>query len=195
MQRSRTIKTLAALLAALVIGTFVLLVLETRPATVGSILPLVSREGYTDPVAAIVKDVAVPLLRDRWTNIVIHDSICDMTGSAETDCHFVILAGDADGVLVATHRWRQQGRGAHITVPGHDFNATSIGICIAGDLAAGPPSAAQLQTLRTLTRILQRKFDLPAHRVYTHGDLTASHCPGDDFPTTAFRSHLLTFRR
>jgi hypothetical protein len=192
------IRTLVALLAALTVGTFVLLALETRPAHSGSALPLSKRVDHNDAVLSEVTSTTVPLLHDRWLNIVIHDSICDMTGDPTADCHFIIYgpdSADLEGLVRATGRWRKQARGAHIAVPGHDFNAVSIGICLEGDLADTPPSAKQLQALSTLTRALQRKLEIGTERVYVHSDLAGTQCPGRDFDVDAFRATLLQIAR
>lgn len=163
MDRSRMIRTLIALLAALTVGTFVLLALETRPARPVRALPLSKGRPPNDAVLAEVMSTSVPVLQGRWLNIVIHDSICDMSGDPNADCHFVIYGpGSAglDGEVRATRRWNQQARGAHIAAPGHDFNAVSIGICLEGDLADHAPSARQIETLSALTRALQRKASI-----------------------------------
>jgi len=194
MDRSRMIRTLVALLAALTVGTFVLLALETRPAHPGPALPLAKHLQGNEAVLSEVTNTNVPLLHDRWLNIVIHDSICEMNGDPTADCHFVIYgpdSADLAGRVRATGRWRQQARGAHIAVPGRDFNAVSIGICLEGDLADKAPSAEQLEALSALTRALQRKLGIGSERVYLHGDLASAHCPGSAFDVGAFRATLI----
>ncbi len=198
MDRSRTIKTLAALLAALTVGTFVLLALETRPAQPGRLVPLTVLRPHNDAVLTEVASAAVPVAPERWDNIVIHDSICDMAMNPTADCHFVIYgpaSGDLDGTVRATPRWRRQLRGNHIAVPGHDYDAVSIGICLEGDLVAEPPSAKQIETLTALTRALQRRLSIASERIYLHSDLSAVQCPGPRFPLGAFRDDLLGDQR
>ena len=194
MDRSRTIKTLAALLAALTVGTFVLLALETRPAQPGRLVPLAVFRPHDDAILSEVVSTTVTIPRDRWRNIVLHDSICTMDMEPTEDCHFVIYgpaSGDLDGTVRATPRWHQQLRGNHVAVPGHDYDAVSIGICLEGDLVADPPSPRQMAALTNLTRTLQRRLSIAPARVYLHSDLSAVHCPGRRFPLRAFRNDLL----
>ncbi|MFW6154318.1 MAG: N-acetylmuramoyl-L-alanine amidase [Planctomycetota bacterium] len=194
MDRSRTIKTLAALLAALTVGTFVLLALETRPAQPGRLIPLTVLRHHNDAILSEVASAAVPIAPDRWRNVVIHDSICDMEMDPTADCHFVIYgpaSGELDGTVRATPRWHQQKRGNHVAVPGHDYDAVSVGICLEGDLMADPPSTEQIEALTALTRALQRRLSIAPERVYLHSDLSAVPCPGRRFPLRAFRDNLL----
>lgn len=194
------IKSLVALLAALTVGTFLLLALETRPARPNRAIALSMGKQATSNSAVFteVMSATIPPLQGRWLNIIIHDSICDMNGDPTADCHFIIYGPDSDGLdgqLRATGRWRKQARGAHIAVPGHDFNAVSIGICLEGDLADHRPSPRQLESLADLTRALQRKLGIRSERIYLHTDLAATQCPGNAFPVGQFRSVLLTATR
>ncbi|NLF32467.1 MAG: N-acetylmuramoyl-L-alanine amidase [Planctomycetes bacterium] len=194
MDRSRTIKTLAALLAALTVGTFVLLALETRPAQPGSLPPLTALLPRDGAILSEIASTAVAVPRDRWRNIVIHDSVCSMDMNPTADCHFVIYgpaSGALDGTVRATPRWHQQARGNHVSVPGHDYDAVSIGICLEGDLVAATPSPRQIEALANLTQALQRRLSIAPERIYLHSDLSGTHCPGRRFPLEAFRSGLL----
>ena len=72
-----------------------------------------------------------------------------------------------------------------------DELAQDESICLAGDKSLAPASPAQLTSLNTLVRGLQRRFAIGAEYVYLHADLTGSHCPGDMFNASEFRSILL----
>lgn len=74
--------------------------------------------------------------------MIVHDHGRD--GSAVTaGCHFLIGRGErfADGEIHATGLWRRQQEGRHIRVPGHGFNADSIGVCLLADCRQAPQRA------------------------------------------------------
>ena len=196
MPRSRTIITLCSLLAAMTAGTFILMALETSPAGPAAGLSLIARRPSPTGLAATdverIWQTNLPIRPNRWRCIVLHDSVCDLSGDGPAGCHFVIHGG---GAIEMTPRWRQQADGNHIHVPGADLNAESIGICLMGNLAVQPPTSVQTATLTGLVHVLQQRFDIPADRVWLHGDLTGQPCPGDRFAAAPFRRLLLTRRR
>ena len=139
------IKTLALLVASLSVGTFVLRVMETDPARPAGALDLRASEKALPGVdLAALGQTDVPLQRIKWRNIVIHDAAVQASRTVQ-GCHFVI--GDArrfgDGVVQSTQRWRRQSDGDHIRVPGYDFNANSVGICVLCDSRLARPSDRQ----------------------------------------------------
>ena len=192
MLGSRTIKTLTALVAAMTVGAIGLLALETAPIRpAGHNLAAVSNPADTH--AKAVLDTDVPIQPIKWRNIVIHSS-----GPRGRDvarrCHFVIEAkASDDGQYVgATILWKRQGSGNHVFVPGRDFNADSIGICLMGDFSSKAPGSGQFQALVKLVQALQQRCNVSADHVYLHSQLDAhSRSPGDAFPSETFASHLL----
>jgi len=199
MSRSRTINTLAVLLGALTLGTFALLRLETAPARPPVGVPLAGRQGTSAAESECreqILDTAIPLRQQDWRHIVIHDDAClGAVGKAPAaGVHFVIHgpgSSEGDGVILATPRWRRQADGAHISLPGKDYNASSIGVLLTGDLSETAPSTKQLASLVALARALQGQFAIGRQYVYMHGDLTGAGCPGAKLPVAAFRRQLV----
>lgn len=90
-------------------------------------------------------------------------------GWADIAYHFVI---DRAGRV-----W--QGRplvyqGAH--VKGH--NEHNLGICMLGNFDMQRPSAAQCVALATFVRFIRSVYLIPTDRIYTHGELGTTACPG-----------------
>ncbi len=198
MSRSRTIKTLAALLGALTLGTFALFQLETLPARPPVGVPLSGRQAASRVERRCLDEIlntAIPLRQQDWRHIVIHDDVCPDAPSqgVATGVHFVIHGRDSDagdGTVRAAARWQRQADGSHIFLSGKNYNAKSIGILLAGDCAAKPPSAKQIESLAALVRSLQGQFGIGGQYVYLHGDLTGARCPGRRMPAEAFRRQL-----
>jgi len=185
---SRTIKTLVALLASMTIGAFVLMALETAPvAPRAELLAALAAPG--DGVSQVVHDTAVPLQSVKWRTVVVHSS-AEGNGIVR-QCHFVV---SKQGQVSCTDLWRRQVSGRHIRVPGRDFNADSIAVCLVGDFSSSdePISQSQFNGLVSLTLALQRAFRIPAARVYLRRDLDAySDSPGKAFPANAFDARLV----
>ena len=183
-------------------GTFILMALETSPAGPAAGLSLIARRPSTSHLRSgdleRIWQTNLPVQPNRWRNIVLHDSVCDLSGEGPAGCHFVIHNADGpldDGEIAATARWRRQADGNHIYVPGVKLNRESIGICLMGNLTVAEPTSAQMAALMGLVHVLQQRFDIPPERVWLHGDLTGQPCPGDRFAATKFRQRLLTRRR
>ena len=195
MPRSRTIKTLAALLVAMTAGTFLLLALETMPAKPGQADTLAARLGPSGAdVSRTITDTSIPIRADKWQYIVIHDSAGEAAGHVGDTCHFVIENGQGsteDGRLVATENWRRQEDGTHVLRDG--YRTHSIGICLVGNLDSHRPTPLQMERLIALVRALQAKHRISAEHVYRDDDLTGSGSPGLQFPDGALRNNLLVF--
>ena len=201
MPGSRTIITLSALLASMTVGSFILLALEAPPPNSSAGLPLAARQPnspFQQLVARQVSQTNIPLRRGKWKNVIVHDGSCDMADQPRDACHFIIHSAGPqrpDGGIEATGRWRQQADGSHVRVPGHDLNATSIGIYLAGNPSAAADTDRRMNRLLALVRILQRQLDIPADHIHLHSDLTGQPCPGDGFSAGRFRRLLLSHRR
>jgi hypothetical protein len=64
-----------------------------------------------------------------------------------------------------------------------------------GDFMFDPPSEKQFEMLTALVRTLQQACDIPADRVYLHGELVPqSRSPGEAFPVEQFNRRLLSPR-
>lgn len=90
-------------------------------------------------------------------------------GWADIAYHFVI---DRAGRV-----W--QGRplvyqGAH--VKGH--NEHNLGICLLGNFDMQRPSAAQCASLDTFVQFIRNVYQVPTDRIFTHGELGTTSCPG-----------------
>ena len=197
MPRSRTIISLSALLAAMTVGTFALLLLAPTPIGPGSVAVLAARRVQSGPTKSAIReirDTKIPIQADKWLNIVVHDGVCDHGAEPETACHFIVRDDEASSqepAIQATSRWRRQMDGTHVNIGGHDYNATSIGICVAGEFPSSGLTASEFKNLRALVRSLQQRFQISRQYVYLHHDLTGSPCPGESFPVREFRSALL----
>jgi N-acetyl-anhydromuramyl-L-alanine amidase AmpD len=140
-----------------------------------------------------------------WRFIVIHHS-ATATGSAdefdrmhrakgwdELGYHFVIGngTGSGDGEVEVGGRWPVQKHGAHTKVANHpEYNDLGIGICLVGNFDVTRPSEAQRQSLVRLVRFLRDRYDIPRGRMYGHGQLKATDCPGRYFDYSDFFRRL-----
>ncbi len=190
MASSRTIKTLTALLAAMTIGVFTLMLMETEPYQPPVSLAAV---GAGSPATAVIADTEVPIQTAKWRNLVIHT-----TGAEGADivnqCHFVLTVDGNSGEmkLQGTPLWRTQQTGVGTRRLGDEFNAGSIGVCLVGDFSVNPPTAEQFDELMMLVKSLQKHFGIGSDRVYLLGDIDPlSRSPGDAFPARAFEQHLV----
>jgi len=140
-----------------------------------------------------------------WRFIVIHHS-ATATGSAgefdrmhrakgwdELGYHFVIGngTGSGDGEVEVGGRWPVQKHGAHTKVANHpEYNDLGIGICLVGNFDVTRPTEAQMQSLMRLVRFLRDRYDIPRGRMYGHGQLKATDCPGLKFDYSDFFRRL-----
>jgi hypothetical protein len=131
-----------------------------------------------------------------WRYIVIHHSATP-TGNAdefdrmhrakgwdELGYHFVIGngTGSGDGQVEVGSRWPKQKHGAHAKVLGHpEYNDIGIGICLVGNFDECRPTEAQMMALARLTRFLMDRYGIPRGRIFGHGQLKATDCPGKYF--------------
>ena len=197
MARSGTIKTLAALVAALTVGAGVLLWTETDPARPAVPLPLEAlKSAEANGALAVIRDTEIPLQFIKWAHIVVHDAGQDGPKAVE-GCHFLIGGGGEYplGTIVPTRRWRRQFDGSHVSVPGFSYNENSIGICVLADCRESAAAARQFAALTKLVRGLQVTFQIPRDHVYLHADLGQAGCPGEFFPVERFRRGLLRSAR
>jgi hypothetical protein len=190
---SRTIKTLAALLAAMTAGAISLMVLEKAPLSpVPMVAPVVP--ATPDNIAEMVgNSKGVPLSTDQWHKIIIHTTGCDEILDIAKRCHFVIRTrpGSDDCTIEATDLWLKQTPGRHVLVTGFDHNFDSIAVCMEGDFAQTPPTRAQFDALVKLVQTLQETFGIGPSKVYLHRDVDArSKSPGDAFPADKFTDSL-----
>lgn len=194
MLRSGTIKTLGALVVALSVGALVLLWLERLPARPE--VPLQAVTGRTPAEHAIIHRTDVPLQHIKWRNVIVHDIGKDGPAIAE-QCHFLIGSAEkyGDGAIVSTRLWRLQKAGAHIYVPGHSFEDSSIGVCLLVDSRRSAPTRRQLAAAIHVVRGLQVTCQIPPDRVYLHSELGEQGCPGRHFQGRTFRDRLIPATR
>ena len=77
-------------------------------------------------------------------------------------------------------------------LPWRDFNADSVGVCLAGDFSRRPPSPEQFELLVLLVLAVQLACNIPADHVYLHSDLDKrTDSPGRAFPVRQFAARLL----
>ena len=141
-----------------------------------------------------------------WRWIVIHHSASERDSAASMDAyhrsarhwdelgyHFVIGngTGSGDGEVEVGGRWPVQKHGAHTKVANHpEYNDLGIGICLVGNFDVTRPSEAQRQSLVRLVRFLRDRYDIPRGRMYGHGQLKATDCPGRYFDYSDFFRRL-----
>ena len=140
-----------------------------------------------------------------WQYIVIHHTATE-SGSVESiheehlnrrdaegnpwlgiGYHFVIGNGQGmpDGTVRATFRWKEQIHGAH---SGSEmFNARGIGICLIGNLEESPPSMAQIESLKSLVKVLAARHRITPENLMGHASVKATACPGKHFPLNEIR--------
>jgi N-acetyl-anhydromuramyl-L-alanine amidase AmpD len=66
-----------------------------------------------------------------------------------------------------------------------DANATSIGICLAGNFTDHPPTQTQLLSTSQLAAWLLQELDLPIEAIHPHKDYVATACPGNQWDSGA----------
>lgn len=176
----------------MILGAAVLILVETEPLHPPT-APLAALAPDTEDPAAAVFDLndGVEFKRLKWRNIVVHSSA---GGRADIlrRCHFLIrLDADGKAKTAPTGHWKRQAKGSHISIPGRDFDAVSVGICLVGDFSAQPPPDAQYEALVALVRALQREFGVTPGHVYLHSDLVPnSASPGRAFPAADLSRRL-----
>jgi len=192
MVRSRTIKTLAALVAAMTVGTAVLILMETAPARPTSPLSLRAVENRPAPVAAVIRATEVPLQVLKWRNVVIHDDGRDGQGILEGG-HFLIGCPGrlGDGVVRPTRRWVRQEDGRHVYLPGFSYNENSVGIVLLRRPGQRRATPRQMAALVALVRSLQRVCRISRDHVYLHSELGGEGCPAPEMHLERLRGRLL----
>jgi len=154
-------------------------------------------------------------LSSRWRYIVIHHSATDygslediqqwhLNNGWEYGCgyHFVIGNGTntPDGMIEYSYRWTNQIHGAHTKLlvdsavrQGLDpnyYNEHGIGICLVGNFNQDYQTDKQMDSLVRLVRFLMEKCRIPQSRIYGHGNLKPTDCPGKNFSMSDFKRML-----
>lgn len=144
---------------------------------------------------------------NRWKYVIIHHSATEVGNADLFDVghrrrgfwnglgyHFVIdngTGGTRNGQIEIGHRWNHQMDGAHCNA--NDMNKIGIGICLVGNFDKDQVSAAQMESLVWLVRLLQTKYRIPTSHVLQHRDVPGKQgtdCPGTQFPWETFRRYL-----
>jgi hypothetical protein len=189
MPRSRTIKSLAALVMAMTVGTFVLMLLELQADPLRSpVEPLSAVAAPRADFEWVLSGTKVPVQLLKWRNVIVH-SAPDPDGTLPTGCHFLVQQhpDDSGSYVIATARWRHQVDGRHVAVPGYDYNRNSIGICLIGDFSSRPPERDQFDAVVGLVRELRRYCRISSDHVYLGKQLPLRRkSPGDAFPAALF---------
>ncbi len=141
----------------------------------------------------------------QWEYIIIHHSATE-SGSVESiheehlqrrdaegnhwlgiGYHFVIGNGHGmpDGTVESTFRWKEQVHGAHSGSA--VFNSRGIGICVIGSFEDAPPSKAQLDSLKTLVKVLSIRHRIIPEKFMGHAAVKTTACPGKHFPLNEVR--------
>ncbi|HUU11493.1 MAG TPA: peptidoglycan recognition family protein [Phycisphaerae bacterium] len=148
----------------------------------------------------------VPAGSERpWQYIVLHHSATDHGSAAvfdrmhrnhgwdELGYHFVIGNGteSGNGEVEIGSRWPKQKHGAHCKVAGHpEYNDVGIGVCLVGNFDATRPTQAQIDSCVEVVQFLKDRYRVPRGRMYGHGQLKPTACPGRNFPYDEIYSRL-----
>ena len=180
---------------------------QTQPLTTSYVPKTVSSTAYGNVPSLWFPPTA---REKRWKAIVIHHSGTRGGNAAIFDdwhrnnnhwqgvgYDFVIGNGDKcnDGKVEVTFRWRQQIPGAHVGgTPDNWANVDAIGICLVGDFNKTVPTRRQTTSLLKLIRFLQKRYNIPASRIYGHKDTPGytgkTQCPGRNFSVFALKRML-----
>jgi N-acetyl-anhydromuramyl-L-alanine amidase AmpD len=133
----------------------------------------------------------------RWQYVILHHSATD-DGSAsvfdrmhrahgwdELGYHFVIGNGteSADGQIEVGSRWPKQKHGAHCKVVGHpEYNDVGVGVCLVGNFDHYAPSDSQVASCVRVVQFVKERYGIPESRIYGHGQVKPTRCPGALFP-------------
>lgn len=195
MTRSRTVKTLAALVMAMTVGTFALMLLELKADPLKAHGNLAAEANSPEVMNDVVlKGTAVPVQPMSWRIIILHSSP-DADTPVARGCHFIVHV-PSDNVLTveATSWWKDQSFGRHAYAPGYDYNRQSIGICLVGDFSSQPPSGEQLDATVSLVKALREHCAISPANVYLARQLPLrDKTPGESFPAERF-DKLITQR-
>ncbi len=190
MFEPRTVKTLTALFGAMIVGTLVLMSLNGDPINApGANLTALFPDDEMELGAIAGTDV--PLR--KWQGIVVHSANegPDVAGR----CHFIVepAAANTKNIMGVTARgaWQQQESTRHVRGASGEWSS-SIAICFAGDFSRQRPTNAQMAALMKLVNDLQKRFNIPASKVYLYRNIASS--PADLFNEAEFNENLLQDR-
>ena len=140
-----------------------------------------------------------------WRYLILHHSATDR-GSApnfdrmhrahgwdELGYHFVIGNGtdSGNGLVEIGSRWPRQKHGAHCKVVGHpEYNDVGVGVCLVGNFDHYAPTDAQVQSCIRVVQFVKDRYRIPESRMYGHGQLKPTRCPGTLFPYDAIYGGL-----
>ena len=165
------------------------------------------KPSITDLPYSLRRDLNRPRVRSRrWKYIVVHHSATSsgtLKGMDEYHSkvrhmenglayHFVIGNGKGmpDGEIGIGHRWEEQLHGGHLSSEG--LNEVSLGICLVGNFEKAKPTAAQMESLASLTHYLIHRCSLSVSAVQTHQQINTvyTRCPGRHFPSRDLLARL-----
>jgi N-acetyl-anhydromuramyl-L-alanine amidase AmpD len=156
--------------------------------------------GGAAPAAAV--EPAAPPRNPAFRSVILHHSATHGGSAAAFErnhrsrlgglaYHFIIGNGQGseDGQVETGYRWRDQVPGPH--TKNQDVNASSIAVCLVGDLNTAPPTEKQLAALLGLLERLCGESRIPPSRVLSHREADPETlCPGRGLPMNELRSLL-----
>ena len=112
--------------------------------------------------------------------VIHHSAICDEKPQAKRVHNAHLLKWSRTGYGYFEERDGTEVQLANddqITYHCGQWNAISIGICLAGDFRYQKPTKAQLNSLARRVALLQMKYGIPDQRIFLHRELRPTSCP------------------
>jgi hypothetical protein len=170
VNKPRTARVLASLVASMTIGAIVLLAVDSRPVPAGAF----SLASYSrlNPIEDII-NTPVAIQNDRWNTIEVFysktiggdleqlSSISGLKSTADLNFHFAIYNGRAgnDGQIESTERWKRQWS-CTPTGNWHGLGST-IRVCVIANGRSVPPTDCQRKRTAALVEELSHMFNVP----------------------------------
>jgi hypothetical protein len=189
VDRTRVTWVLAALVAAMTMGTMVLGILEPNKPILSETTTYLAA-AYNRPSRNSISKTDIPIEKERWQGVMIHTLAqenetytlpCLASGSEPAPVvHFVICE---DAQIGITKKWVNQASAAN----------TRGQILIGIQLAQGHHEATleQANAVVALVKDLQSRCRISASRVTVHAKKGSSHCADDPLRSYNWRKYLL----
>jgi hypothetical protein len=173
INRPRTARVLASLVAAMTVGAIILLALDSHPVPAGA-FSLASYQKLNDVEELVIP--AAPIKPQRWNSIEVYYSktsggtiaqLASMSNTRPGDVnfHFVVYngRGGGDGLIESTQRWQQQWS----CIPNGYWNGNpgTIRICVIADGQSVPATEYQIKRTAALADEICTRFNISSRSI------------------------------